>query len=543
VRGDAAASDWWKHGVLYQIYPRSYQDSNGDGVGDLRGITRRLDHLNGREDSLGIDGIWISPFYRSPMKDYGYDVADYSGVDSTFGTLADFDELLGQAHERGIRVIVDLVPNHTSDQHPWFIEARSSRDSPKRDWYVWADPRPDGSPPNNWLSAFKRVGPAWTLDRATGQYYLHLFLPEQPDLNWWNPAVREAIDDVMRFWLDRGVDGFRVDVAAALLHDPRLRDEQATLAGRRRWPRIWALQDVHEIHRHWRRLLDRYGDRMAVGEISEDRAHRLARYYGQNDELHLSFYFHFLTRPWTATAFRRAVADFEAALPDGSWPNYTLSNHDRPRAASRYGVERARAAMLMLLALRGTPFLYYGEEIGMTDVPIPDTRVVDVAGRDPQRTPMQWDASRNAGFTTGEPWLPIASNARAVNVERQRADPRSMLAFTRDVIALRRRSSALRSGDYRPVSSGREVFVFMRTRGSERLLVALNFSDRERRVVTGESGRRDRLEISTEPDRPAGAVDAGRLTLAPNEGLIVRLGASRASRAVAGRPMWPRGRR
>jgi alpha-glucosidase len=544
VRGAAASRDWWKHGVLYQIYPRSYQDTNGDGVGDLRGITQRLDHLNGRPDSLGIDGIWLSPFYRSPMKDFGYDVSDYRDVDPTFGTLADFDELLGQAHERGIRVIVDLVPNHTSDQHPWFVEARSSRDNAKRDWYVWADPRPDGSPPNNWRSAFKRVGPAWTLDPATGQYYLNLFLSEQPDLNWWNPRVREAIDDVMRFWLDRGVDGFRVDVAAALLHDPLLRNEAATLAGRRRWPRIWGLADAHDIHRHWRRLLDEYGDRMGVGEISEDPAHRLARYYGQNDELHLSFYFHFLTRPWTAPAFRRAVAEFEAELPPGSWPNYTLSNHDRPRAASRYGLERARVAMLMLLTLRGTPFLYYGEEIGMTDVPIPDARVVDVAGRDPERTPMQWDAERNAGFTTGEPWLPIAADARRVNVAAQRADPRSMLSFTKSVIAFRRGSAALPSGDYRPVTSSRDVFAFTRTSGSERLLVALNFSDRERRLAADELSSDARLEISTDPDRRAGPMDGARLSLAPNEGVIVRLGApAPASRALAGRPMSRRGAR
>jgi alpha-glucosidase len=524
VRGDAAARDWWKRGVLYQIYPRSYQDSNGDGVGDLRGITQRLDHLNGRDDSLGIDGIWISPFYRSPMKDFGYDVSDYRDVDPSFGSLADFDELLGQAHERGIRVIVDLVPNHTSDQHPWFTEARASGNNPKRDWYVWADPRPDGSPPNNWRSAFKRVGRAWTLDRRTQQYYLHLFLAEQPDLNWWNLEVRRAIEDVMRFWLDRGVDGFRVDVAAALLHDPLLRDEAASLAGRRRWPRVWGLHEVHEIHREWRRLLDSYGDRMGVGEISEDRARHLVRYYGQNDELHLSFYFHFLTRPWRASAFRRAIAEFETELPDGSWPNYTLSNHDRPRAASRYGIEHARAAMLMLLTLRGTPFIYYGEEIGMTDVPIPDSRVVDVAGRDPERTPMQWDTGKNAGFTTGRPWLPIAADARRINVETQRDDPRSMLTFTRRAIALRRASAALRGGAYGRVRAPRDVLAFTRTSGRERLLVALNFSAREHRVDAAELARRGTLELSTDPDRTTGLLDPGRVSLAPSEGVIVRLG-------------------
>jgi alpha-glucosidase len=508
--------------VLYQIYPRSYQDSNGDGVGDLPGITRRLDYLNGRDHSLGIDGIWISPFYRSPMKDFGYDVSDYRDVDPTFGTLADFDELLGQAHERGIRVIVDLVPNHTSDQHPWFVESRSSRDNPRRDWYVWADPGPGGSPPNNWTSAFKRVGPAWTLDERTRQHYLHLFLPEQPDLNWWNPRVREAIEDVMRFWLDRGVDGFRIDVASALIHDPQLRDEAATLAGRRRWPRAWGRDEVHDIHRSWRRLLDEYGDRMAVGEVSEDRARRLVRYYGRNDELHLSFYFHFLMRPWRAPAFRRAIAEFEAELPEGTWPNYTLSNHDRPRAASRYGPERARVAMLMLLTLRGTPFIYYGEEIGMTDVPIPDERVVDVAGRDPERTPMQWDASEHAGFTTGMPWLPIASDARRVNVATQSGDPDSMLSFTRAGIALRRSSTALRLGRYVPVGSPRDVLAFTREDRTECVLVALNFSDRERRLDAGDLAAAGRLVLSTASGR-SGPVGLSSLVLAPNEGQVIRL--------------------
>jgi alpha-glucosidase len=457
------------------------------------------------------------------MKDFGYDVADYRDVDPTFGSLSDFDELLGQAHERGIRVIVDLVPNHTSDQHPWFQEARASRENPRRDWYVWADPAAGGGPPNGWRSVFQRVGPAWTLDEKTRQYYLHLFMSEQPDLNWWNPDVRTAIDEVMRFWLDRGVDGFRIDVASALLHDPRLRDEPRSPAARRRWPRYWGLPEVHEIHRGWRKLLDEYGDRMAVGEVSEDEAQRLVRYYGQGDELHLAFYFHFLMRPWRASAFRRAVEEFERHLPVGTWPNYTLSNHDRPRTASRYGPERARAAMLMLLTLRGTPFIYYGEEIAMTDVPIPGHRVVDVAGRDPERTPMQWDATPGAGFTTGDPWLPIAADASRVNVAAQRADPRSMFEFTRRSLALRRRSDALRWGEYRSLPSPREVFAFERTTDKERLLVAIDFSGKGKRLALEGLGDRGQLELSTDPDRPTGPIDLGRLSLGPNEGLVVRL--------------------
>ncbi|MGI8704089.1 MAG: alpha-amylase family glycosyl hydrolase [Candidatus Limnocylindrales bacterium] len=517
---------WWRHGVFYQIYPRSFQDSDGDGVGDLPGITARLNHLNdGTPGSLGIDAIWISPFYRSPMADFGYDVADYRDVDPRFGTLHDFDELLGQAHQRGIRVIVDLVPNHTSDQHPWFQEARSSLHNPKRDWYVWADPKPDGSPPNGWRSVFKPVGPAWTLDKATGQYYLHLFLPQQPDLNWWNPEVRTAMDEVMRFWLDRGADGFRVDVAAALVHDPRLREEPTASGARRRWPRYWGLPDVHEIHRHWRKLLDASGDHMAVGEVSNDPARRLVRYYGRNDELHLSFYFHFMQQPWKAGAFRRAVAEFEGALPEGTWPNYTLSNHDRPRAASRYGPGSARVAMMMLLTLRGTPFIYYGEEIAMTDVPVPADRVVDVDGRDPERTPMQWDSSDGAGFTSGSPWLPIGPDSGTVNVERQRDDPASMLSFTRRLSWFRRSSAALRWGRFQAIGSSRTVFAFLREAPGERLLIALNFSETPRRLRLGSLAATEpaRLELSTDPARRPGAVDLRRLELGSNEGVVVRL--------------------
>ena len=520
-----ARANWWQAGVFYQIYPRSFQDSNGDGVGDLRGIISRLDHLNdGTPDSLGIDAVWISPFYPSPMADFGYDVADYCGVDPVFGTLGDFDELLGQAHERGIRVIVDLVPNHTSDQHPWFGESRSGRDSTRRDWYVWADPRSDGSPPNSWKSVFERVGPAWTLDERTRQYYLHLFLPQQPDLNWWNPQVRAAIDGVMRFWLDRGVDGFRVDVASALLHDPLLREEPTTHAARRRWPRTWNLAEVHEIHRGWRRLLDSYpGDRMAVGEVTNDPARGLVRFYGQGDELHLSFYFHFMAQPWSASAFRRAVSEFELALPSGTWPNYTLSNHDRPRHASRYGRERAPLAAMLLIALRGTPFLYYAEEIGMTDVPIPPDRVVDVDGRDPQRTPMQWDEGPGAGFSSTEPWLPVGPDAPLVNVAAQGSDAGSLLSLYRRLVWYRKGSPALRHGTLRLLRVRPDVFAFLRIADGETLLVALNFSSDMRGVVSRFLPGRGRLELSTDPTRPLDAIDLRPLTLAPNEGVIVRL--------------------
>jgi alpha-glucosidase len=517
--------DWWRHGVFYHVYPRSFQDSNGDGVGDLPGIISRLDYLNdGTSASLGVDAIWLSPFYPSPMVDFGYDVSDYCDVHPVFGTLADFDRLVAAAHERGVRILIDLVPNHTSDQHPWFIEARSSRDSPKRDWYVWADPKPDGSPPNNWRSAFERVGRAWTLDRRSRQYYLHLFTPQQPDLNWWNPEVRRAIDEVLRFWLDRGVDGFRVDVAAGMIKDRELRDNPRIHIGRRVGRRDVDQPEVLEIHREFRRTLDEYGDRMAVGEIGYSLEPRyVSRYYGAGDLLHLSFNFAFLLQPWRADAFRRVVEWTERFLPSGSWPTYTLSNHDRSRIASRYGPRQARVAAMMLLTLRGTPFVYYGDELGMTDVPIPKHRVVDVDGRDPERTPMQWDDSPNAAFTEGRPWLPVARDYRRVNVTVQRDDPGSILNLYRGLIWYRKRSRALRDGRYRPIRAPDGVFAYLRESDDERLLVALNFWGRPKRIDAARVARTARLEVSTDPDRQREEVSVHPLLLAPHEGVVLKL--------------------
>jgi alpha-glucosidase len=546
-RPDDLGATWWREGVLYQIYPRSFQDSNGDGVGDLPGITSRLDHLNGRPDSLGVDGIWISPFYPSPMADFGYDVADYCDIDPVFGTLADFDELVAAAHERGIRVIVDLVPNHTSDQHPWFLESRSSRSSPKRDWYVWADPKPDGSPPNNWRSAFfRRQVSAWTLDEETGQYYLHSFLPEQPDLNWWNPEVREAFDGILRFWLDRGVDGFRIDVAHRMARDPDLRDnpEYGLDPGVPLdfWtddeaPRDQDWPEVHEILRRWRRILDEYEGRMAIGEVWILDPRRMVRYYGSNDdELNLAFNFAFLRAPWSADAFREQVELFERLLPDAAWPDYTLSNHDNPRAVSRYapngdlvrGRRRARLAALMLLTLRGTPFIYQGEEIGMADGPVPDERIVDVAGRDGERTPMQWDGSPAGGFTTGDPWLPLNPETASVSIASQQGDAASLLTLYESLVRIRRSSPALRRGSYRSVDNvPSEVFAYVRELGAERWLVALNFSDDTRSLTLTEAlggSPGGRLCLSTDPGRDTGSTSFGAaIELASDEGVLLRL--------------------
>ena len=546
--------DWWRDGVIYQIYPRSFQDSNGDGIGDLRGIIGRLDHLRGGPSALEVDGIWISPFYPSPMADFGYDVADYCDVDSRFGTLSDFDDLLAAAHARGLRVIVDLVPNHTSDQHPWFVEARASRSSPKRDWYVWADPKLDGSAPNNWQMAFSGLDrPAWTLDPGTGQFYLHSFLAQQPDLNWWNPDVRRAFDEILRFWLDRGVDGFRIDVAHRMARDRDLRDnpiypvmpgEPLAFWSDEEPPMDQDHPEVHVIHRGFRRTLDEYPGRVAIGEVFILDTRRLVRYYGEHDDqLHLAFNFAFLRAPWTATAFREQVGLFENLLPPTAWPNYTLSNHDNPRTVSRYapandvarGRRRARVAAMMLLTLRGTAFLYNGEEIGMADGPIPPERIVDVAGRDPARTPMQWDASPTGGFTTGPPWLPVNPETARVNVAAQRDAAGSILSLYRTLIGLRRESVALRRGTYRAVDDVPDgVFAYVREAESERWLVALNFGETPVRLAPTADGAAapssefsaSVLRLSTDAERPVGPI-VGLVELGPDEGVLVELDAAR----------------
>ena len=550
-----AGGEWWRHGVIYHIYPRSFSDANGDGVGDLAGITARLDYLNdGTPDSLGVDAIWLSPFYPSPMKDFGYDVADYTGVDPLFGTLEDFDTLVTEAHARGIRVVVDLVPNHTSDQHPWFLESRSSLQSPKRDWYVWADSKPDGQPPNNWMSAFPRAGRAWTFDELTGQWYLHSFLPEQPDLNWWSPEVRAAMDEVMRFWLDRGVDGFRIDVAHRMAKDPQLRDnplvamgDEHDPTGQARARRLAEMQlelydedwpEVHEILRRFRRTLDAYDDRMAVGEVYVLDLRKLARYYGSGrDELHLAHNFVFLHQPWKPEAFRSVVDEYTALLPADAWPAQFLGNHDHSRTASRYdeggnGPARARVGAMMVLTLRGTPFLYYGEELGMLDGEIPPERVVDVDGRDPERTPMQWDASPGAGFSLPgggaappEPWLPVAASAERINVEVEREDPTSMLSLCRRLIWYRKGSEALRSGSYRSLPDVPEsLYAFVREAPEERLLVVLNFGGAPVHWPAGsELGDSARIELSTDPARQPGPVGLPDLVIAGDEGVVLRL--------------------
>jgi alpha-glucosidase len=541
---DATSAAWWKTAVVYQIYPRSFADASGDGVGDLRGIVSRLDHLAGAPGALGVDAIWLSPFYPSPMADFGYDVADYCEVDPVFGTLADFDELVTAAHGRGVRVIVDWVPNHTSDHHPWFVASSSSRDDPKRDWYVWRDGRPDGAPPNNWRSAFRVAGPAWTFHERTGQWYLHSFLPAQPDLDWENPEVRAAMHETLRFWLERGVDGFRIDVAHALSKDPELRDGGPWVhgtEGRRsdipvdELPRIGQFDGpgVHRRLREIRGVLDEYEARVAVGEVYILDQPRLATYVNGGDGLHLAHNFVFTNQPWSAERFRAVVDEFEALASPAAWPAWVLANHDHSRLATRYdngagdGPARARVAATMLLTLRGTPFVFQGDELGLRDVPIPPERVVDVDGRDGARAPMPWQppsvAGPAAGFGAGRPWLPVSPEAEVLNVASQRADRCSHLALYRSLLATRLGSKALRLGTYRSLDTPAGVYGYLREADGERILVALNFSPAAQELDLADQVGATRGATLVSTHRVAD-VTLARLRLEPYEALVARLG-------------------
>jgi alpha-glucosidase len=559
-------TDWWKKAIFYQVYPRSFMDSNGDGIGDLQGIISRLDYLNdGTPQSLGIDAIWFSPFFTSPDFDFGYDVADYCDIDPRYGTLADFDRLVEEARKRNIRVMLDLVVNHTSSEHPWFQESRSSRDNPKRDWYVWRDGRePGNKPPNNWRNNF--YGPAWSWDPQTGQYYLHSFLKEQPDLNWYNPGVRQAIYDVIRFWLERGADGFRLDVAHHYCKDEQLRDNpsfykrEKAIGGMASRDRTVEMNlyyklglpefqvkkynqhhpETHRILKEFRKIFDQYPGSTSVGEVMGDTPEIVAAYYGPgNDELHMNFFFELMHCRWRAGAFRRCVELWEKTLPEGAWPAYTFSNHDNVRAISRYdkggqGDVRARILALMLLTLRGTPFIYYGEEIGMKDPAFPKRLLKDPVGikwfpfhrgRDGERTPMQWSEASAGGFTTGEPWLPVGPELESRNVTVQAQEVTSLLNFYKKLIWLRKDLPALQEGSYRSLNGAanpEEVFVYLRELDGTRLAIALNFSARPQQVNLAGEGASVKLLLSTDPLRKD-AVQYSTFELAPSEGALLLL--------------------
>jgi alpha-glucosidase len=527
---DPGDNCWWRQGVIYQIYPRSFQDANRDGIGDLEGIRRRLDHLV----SLKIDAIWISPIYASPMADFGYDVSDHRAIDPIFGTMKDFDRLLDEAHRKGLKVILDYVPNHTSDQHPWFVESRASRRNPKRDWYVWRDARADGGPPNNWTSEFG--GPAWTFDETTGQFYFHAYLTQQPDLNWRNPEVVAAMLEVLRFWFDRGVDGFRVDAIHHLFEDAQLRDDPVDpdwregLPPSRRLLRSYSMDqpEVHGAIALMRGVAKSYADeRLLIGEAYLP-IERLMAYYGMAlSGFHLPFNFHLISTPWKPKAIAALIDEYETALPQGGWPNWVLGNHDRSRVATRLGPEQARVAAMLLLTLRGTPTLYQGDEVGMADVPIPPHLLRDPLGknepgfgRDPERTPMQWDASPHAGFSSVEPWLPVARDFTTRNVENQSSDSGSMLSLHRALIALRREEAALAIGSYALVQASEHMLAYERCHGERRLIVALNFGDRFEELESLSPPAR--LLLSTDPAREKEAF-ACAPRLNPHEGIVAEL--------------------
>lgn len=523
---------WWQNGILYQVYPRSFQDSNNDGVGDLNGIEERLDYLH----ELGITAVWVSPFYPSPMADFGYDIADYCGVHPLFGTLSDFDRLLASVHKRKMKLILDLVPNHSSDQHPWFLESRSSRQHPRRDWYIWADAKPDGSPPNNWLSVFG--GSAWQWDAPTGQYYYHAFLKEQPDLNWRNPEVKKAMFEVMHFWLKKGVDGFRVDVMWHMIKDDQLRDNPVNPDYKNHQSTYDQLipvystdqPEVHAVVRQMRQVVDQYEDRLLIGEIYLP-VHRLVAYYGEkNSGAHLPFNFQLLTLPWDARRISETIDQYEGVLPPGAWPNWVLGNHDQPRIASRVGLEQARIAALLLLTLRGTPTIYYGEEIGMTDVPLSPEEIRDPQGlnmpdrnlsRDPQRTPMQWDSSRNAGFSAHNPWLPLPANFRRINVAAQRDDQLSMFTFYKRLIRLRQQEPAFYGGTYEAVYSDDRIIAYRRVHERRRFMVILNLTHRPVHFHP-DHGLNGTIELSTLPEREGQTVNKAT-GVHGDEGMIIRL--------------------
>ncbi|MDQ3738836.1 MAG: alpha-amylase family glycosyl hydrolase [Actinomycetota bacterium] len=511
---------WWKTAVFYQIYPRSFCDSDGDGVGDLVGIRSRLDHLTW----LGVDAIWLSPFFPSPMADFGYDVSDYCDVDPLFGTLGDFDALVAECHERGLRVMVDWVPNHTSDQHPWFVESRSSRGSPRRNWYVWRDGTPD-RPPNNWLAQFPD-GPAWTWDERTSQWYLHLFTPEQPDLDWDNPEVESAMHDTLRFWLDRGVDGFRMDVVHVIGKDPALADLPA---GEERSAVV--NNDVaitHDRLRAIRKVLDEYpGERASVGEVYLLSPEQIADYYGSGDELHMSFNFSALWSHWSAEEWVKNLEEVEAHLdPVDAWPTWALSNHDVPRHRTRYGTEsRARAAAVLLLTLRGTPFLYQGEELGLQDAEVPIAARVDPGGRDGCRAPVPWDPSPTHGWVLPDNWLPWPPDAAALDADSQRRHQTSVLQLYRRLLAARRGSSALMAGSLARRPAPERVLMYERRSTppvDDRRLVAVNFSDDDVHVATlvdGDPARSWSVELASD-GRGEGDVFSG--TLGPFQAVLLR---------------------
>ncbi len=530
---------WSLVNAIYQIYPRSFMDTMSDGIGDLRGIIDKLDYLKGGQKSLGADAIWLSPFYPSPMADFGYDVSDYCNVHPMFGTLDDFRELLQAAHARSINVMIDFVPNHTSHEHQWFVESRFSKESPRRDYYIWKDPKPDGSPPNNWLSIFG--GSAWEFDETSGQYYLHSFLKEQPDLNWGNPEVRHEMANVLRFWFDMGVDGVRADAVRWIAKDPDFRDDlinPAYVEGGDPYGKLLHANSKYgrDLFRYLKELTDvvsQYPNRIMIFEDYPDMIYstrdQYLGFYNVNPKVSMPFNFEGMWAPWGAQSFGKFVSEFQSMLLPEHVPVYCFGNHDQKRLASRFGKEQARVVAVLQLTLPGLPVIYYGDEIGMEDGIILPESVHDPVelktpgiglGRDPERTPMQWSAEKHAGFTTGSPWLPIHANFTATNVTTEFDDEDSILSLYRGLLALRDEYPVFASGHYKELAEGNpDVLVYERSDATTKFFVALNFSDVMSRVILPYGGE---VIISSHPVRKPAITLFGEMSLRPFEAVVVR---------------------
>lgn len=524
---------WYKNAIIYSLDLETFMDGNGDGVGDFEGLTARLDYLH----ALGVDTVWLAPFQPTPNRDNGYDIKDYYGVDPRHGSPGNFVEFIHQATKRGIKVIIDLVVNHTSDEHPWFQDARTGPDARHREWYVWSNKRP-----KDWNDGMVFPGvqeATWTRDAKSKSWYHHRFHKEQPDLNWRNPEVRNAMFDVIRFWLDKGVDGFRVDVMWHMVKDDQFRDNPPNpdyQPGRAPYEQLLPVYstdqpEVHDVVRGMRAVLEEYEERMMIGEIYLPLT-RLVKYYGENNSgAHLPFNFQLLELQWEPERIYAAIQEYESILPEGGWPNWVIGNHDQPRVISRIGSAQAQVAALMLLTLRGTPTLYYGDEIGMADVAIPPEQFKDPQGlnmpglnlsRDPSRTPMQWDDSQYGGFSATEPWLPLPPSFKRINVKLQAEAPYSMLNLYRRLLGLRRMEPALHHGDFSPVHCDRQAMAYIRRAGNTRFMVVLNLSHRPYFFQPESFPFSGTIVLSTIPERD-GALVENSLTVSGDEGLLIRL--------------------
>lgn len=531
-----ASQEWWQKGIIYQLYPKSFKDSNGDGIGDFQGIISKLDYLNdGTENSLGVDAIWINPFYPSPQVDSGYDVADYTNIDPIFGTLDDFRQLVEEAHKRNMKVIVDFVPNHCSTEHKWFKESRTSKTNPKSDWFYWRDAK-SGDYPNNWRSMFSGVAWEWVEDRK--QFYLHSFAKEQADLNWRNPDVKETMLNVLKFWLELGVDGFRMDVVYMVMKKEGLPDQPWSDSPRDpknpRWSDLVHIYDqndpdIHPLARDMRSLLNSFGDKIAIAELWLE-IEEWVKYYGQNhDEFHLPFNFWLISIDWNAKDVSNHVKEIEKATKGKGWPNYVLGNHDQHRLASTKGIHRARNAAVFLLTVRGTPTMFYADELGKQDTEIDPAKCTDpqfiidptLICRDVARTPMQWDSSKNAGFSeSDQTWLPVASDYNKVNVEAYSNQGDSILNLYRNLIWLRKRTPALNSGEIEFIESNQpNVLSYRRYSGDSSYSVVLNLTDKPVEVLI--EGLNGEVLFNTYLQRKNEQVFK-LVQLEANEGIIIR---------------------